>query len=588
MNEAQILPDDPRLTAYALGELDPADRTAIEAALQRDPALRRAVEEIRTAAVRLEAALAAETAREPLAPAMAPRATVEREYRHRRSWTRTLVGFPQFYYVVGGLAAAVFAVIVALREERPKTTLLAIDLTAPASETPTTGRGVRAAPPAAGPENAFVATTVQPRSALSLDAAASSFSMVRERLQRGTLPSRDAVQIEELLNAFPYRYVPPADSAPFAASLEVAEAPWAPEHRLVRIGVKARELASAERPALNLVLVVGGSAGSPDRWPVVQESIRRLVAQLRADDRVAIVAPSTRGDVALRVTAGSQQREILAAIDALSPATMADDARGLAAGYELARSNLIAGGLNRLVFCTHGDASATTPTAGLAGVVEGNAPSGVALTVLDFEAARDAGAALAQLAQKGRGRYGRIASPRDVAEMPADLLVPVAENASLHVEFNPATVSSYRLLGYEHPAAARGSSGETVDGVSVGAGRSFTALYEIVPASASVATRAADPGELLVAKINYREPAGTADRELAFPLLDTGGRFVDASAEFKFAAAVAEFGMLLRDSPHKGRSTWGDVMAWGATGTSGSDGRAEFVALARQAQNLMQ
>jgi Ca-activated chloride channel family protein len=584
MNEAEILPDDPKLTAYALGELDPADRAAIEAALRRDPALRRAVDEIRTAATRLQAAFAAETTPEPVAPVLSTPKTPASAFdrRHRRSWTRTLLGFPQFYYVFGGLAAACFAVIVALREERPKTTLIAIDLTGAASKAPSLERATRAAVQPDEPENTFVSTATQPRSTLALALENSSFSAVRDSLQRGALPPHDAVRTDEWLNAFPYRYTPPADSAPFAASLEVAEAPWAPGHRLLRIGLKARDLASPQRPALNLVLLVGAAAASPDRWPVVQASIRRLVTQLRADDRIAIVAPSARESIALPATAGSQQREILAAIDALSPAAAGDDTRGLTAAYALARSNLIAGGLNRIVFCTHADAGSGQGT-DLAGVVDENVPSGVALTVLDFDPAREAGASLAELAQKGRGRYGRIASPRDVAEVPAELLVPVAENASVQIEFNPARVSSYRLLGYERPSAARAGPAEAVAPVSIGAGHSFTALYEIVPAAG-----ATGPEELLVAKVSYREPAGTADRELAFPLVDMSGRFADASADFKFAAAIAEFGMLLRDSPHKGRSTWGDVIAWGAAGATDGDGRADFVSLARQARGLVQ
>ncbi|MGA3006493.1 MAG: von Willebrand factor type A domain-containing protein [Opitutaceae bacterium] len=746
MNDTKLSPDDPRLTAYALGELEGAERTAVEAMLKNDAAAQAAVEEIRATAQQIEAALAAEAA----APEIVPPITAKLLTPYAPA--RKLVPFP--YWLVGGLAAACLAVVLTLheqsavrlaRQERadlaarqeamdrkatihrvsmksaaptadkipsgytevilnspagannpPAQLAVADQPAAPANkqavESPaadetiklptfevtaskTTGyqaansvSGTRVntkiaelpfsisavsektmrdlggtrvdasgtavtnsagyvSPPRAvsgefnteayayHADNEFLSVAQNPLSTFALDVDTASYANVRRFLQAGQRPPADAVRIEELVNYFPYAYEAPRGEAPLAATLEVAAAPWAPAHRLVRIGLKARDVTAAARPAANLVFLidVSGSMDEPDKLPLLQQSLRLLLGQLRADDRVAIVTYAGESSLALPSTPASHRREIAEVLDALHAAGSTNGGRGLELAYDIAKANFITGGVNRVILATDGDFNVgLTDEGGLVRLVEEKARSGVELTALGFGTGNYKDAMFKQLADKGHGNYGYVDTPDEarklLAEQVGGTLVTVARDVKAQVEFNPAKVVAYRLIGYDDRVLKKEDfNHDAITAGEVGAGRTVTALYEIVPAGAEPpATPGVDAlkygkaerreprverpesAELLTVKVRYTPPEGGASRRLEFPLTDRGAAFAEASADFKFAAAVAGFGMILRDSPYKGSATWAAVEQWAGQGlgTDAGGWRAEFVGLVRQAGKL--
>lgn len=478
-------------------------------------------------------------------------------------------------------------------------------------------------------DNDFLAANENPLSTFSVDVDTASYANVRRFLTEGRLPPPDAVRIEELVNYFPYHYAPPAADKPnkdallepFSASMEVAEAPWAPTHRLVRIGLKGREVSTAARAAANLVFLldVSGSMDEPNKLPLVKESMRLLLGKLRADDRVAIVVYAGASGLALPSTPVAKSAEILGALDALTPGGSTNGAMGIELAYDIAKANFVSGGVNRVILCTDGDFNVGVTSEGdLTRLIEEKAKSGVFLTVLGFGMGNYKDATLEKLADKGNGNYGYIDSRREaeklLVEQVSGTLVTIAKDVKLQVEFNPAQVASYRLIGYENRLLKKEDfNNDAVDAGEINAGHTVTALYEVVLASQVMGEgsgamgtvdelkyqaggRVAMPSgqnrnstELLTLKVRYKEPAGTVSRKLEFPLTDGGARFGDASTDFKFAAAVAEFGMILRDSPHKGSATLTDVLAWAQAGSDNDAGgyRAEFVKLVQQAQVLM-
>jgi len=496
-------------------------------------------------------------------------------------------------------------------------------------------------------DNDFLGAADNPLSTFSIDVDTASYANVRRFLAQGQLPPADAVRIEELVNYFPYHYAGPATDKPnkdaqldpFAASMEVSDAPWAPGHRLVRIGLKGREVSTAARPAANLVFLldVSGSMDEPNKLPLVKESMRLLLGKLRPDDRVAIVVYAGASGLALPSTPVAQSREIVAALDSLEPGGSTNGAMGIQLAYDIAKANFVTGGINRVILCTDGDFNVGVTSEGdLTRLIAEKAKSGVFLTVLGFGMGNYKDATLEKLADQGNGNYGYIDSRREAEKLLVEqvngTLVTIAKDVKLQVEFNPAQVASYRLIGYENRLLKKEDfNNDAVDAGEIGAGHTVTALYEIVPAampqamgegSAAMGRPAVDPlkyqevrgqkpglssvqdrvsenrkskienrnsQELLTLKVRFKEPAGTVSRKLEFPLVDAGARFANASGDFKFAAAVAEFGMILRGSPHKGTGTLGDVQAWAEAGTDGDAGgyRSEFIGLVKQAEALL-
>jgi len=492
---------------------------------------------------------------------------------------------------------------------------------------------VPAAEPAAGSESyagvrelGFVEVESAPLSTFSIDVDTASYANLRRFIQAGQRPPRDAVRVEELINYFPYRYATPsADSAvPFAAQLSVASAPWRPAHRLVRVGIKGREFAPEARPAANLVFLidVSGSMSSANKLPLVKASLRQLLGRLRTDDRVAIVTYAGASGLALPSTPVSQREEILASLDRLESGGSTNGGMGIHLAYDIAKANFRPEGVNRVILCTDGDFNVgVTGREELLSLIQEKARARVFLTVLGFGMGNLKDATLEMLADKGNGAYGYIDSEREArklfVEQVQGTLATIAKDVKIQVEFNPARVASYRLVGYENRALAKEDfNNDQVDAGEVGAGHTVTALYEIVPVGAAVSgdeagearpevdplkygprkktapvRRAAPAGEteaaeLLTVKIRYKAPDADVSRKLEFPLVDRGARFESADADFRFAAAVAAWGMLLRGSPHAGSATYADVLRWAEGGLADDAGghRSEFLELVRLTQ----
>jgi Ca-activated chloride channel family protein len=490
------------------------------------------------------------------------------------------------------------------------------------------------------PESDFFRVRSAPLSTFSIDVDTASYANVRRFLDHGQRPPKDAVRVEEMVNYFNYRYAPPTKEVadPFAASVEIATAPWNPAHRLVRIGLKGREVATEDRPAANLVFLldVSGSMSAENKLPLVKESLRLLVEKLRADDRVAIVTYAGSSGLALPSTAAAQKKDILEALDDLRPGGSTNGAMGIQLAYDIAKANVIAGGTNRVILCTDGDFNVgMTSDGALTRLIEDKAKSGVFLTVLGFGMGNLKDSTLERLADKGNGNYGYIDSRAEahklLVEQAGGTLVTIAKDVKLQVEFNPALAQAYRLIGYENRALKKEDfNNDKADAGEIGAGHTVTALYEIVPARASapespngevdalryryehaaesgdagaqafVAKAAADasktgpqPGgkpseELLTLKIRFKEPTVDVSRKIEIPAIDTGAAFEAASKDFKFAAAVASLGLILRESAHIGKSDYDRVIAWAEAGKGDdADGRrGEFIELVRKARAL--
>ncbi len=461
-------------------------------------------------------------------------------------------------------------------------------------------------------DNAFLTVKDNPLSTFSIDVDTASYANVRRFLNNGQLPPKGAVRIEEMLNYFSYDYPQPAGDAPFSATMEVAACPWAPEHRLVRIGLRGRDLARSERPAVNLVFLidVSGSMSAPNRLPLVKQSLRLLVDQLRDEDRVAIAVYAGASGTVLEPTRDKQRMRH--ALDRLQAGGSTNGAAGIQLAYQLAEKSFIKSGTNRVILATDGDFNVgVTNQSELIDLIEKKAKSGVFLTVLGFGMDNLKDSTLEKLADKGNGNYGYIDTLLEAKKMLVEqmngTLFTIAKDVKIQVEFNPAQAAAYRLIGYENRVMAKEDfNDDKKDAGEIGAGHTVTALYEIVPAGAFApgVTQPVDElkysaekseirnqksemsPELLTLKLRYKQPDGDVSAKLEFPLTDRGETWEKSSRDFRWAAAVASFGMLLRDSPHKGRTTWDSALELAHEGKAedGTGYRAECIALLEKAR----
>lgn len=460
-------------------------------------------------------------------------------------------------------------------------------------------------------ENPFLAALDHPLSTFSIDVDTASYAKVRRYLlEAGEMPPPDAVRIEELINYFDYDYAPPEDDAPFAAHVEVTACPWQLKHRLVRIGLKGREISAAARPAANLVFLldVSGSMEPEDKLPRVRRAMRMLVEQLRENDRVAIVVYAAQSGVVLPSTTGFEKDRILAALDSLHAGGGTNGGDGIRLAYDIAQKNFQKDGVNRVILCTDGDFNVgTTSNAELERLIEERAKSGVFLTVLGFGMGNHNDELMEKLADKGNGNYGYVDSEAEarklLVEQAGGTLVTIAKDVKLQLEFNPRLVGAYRLIGYEDRLlAAEDFNNDQKDAGEIGAGHTVTALYELIPAGQPVAvppvdelkyqrpaslTEAAGGDELLMLKLKYKRPDGSQSlAPVVCTVHDAGQPFGAASADTQFAAAVAGFGLLLRDSQYKGDLTYDAVIeiASQAVGSNPHTRRAGFADLVRKAR----
>ncbi len=458
-------------------------------------------------------------------------------------------------------------------------------------------------------ESEFQTSREHPLSTFSIDVDTASYANVRRFLGENRLPPADAVRIEELVNYFAYAYAPPRGDAPFAVHTEVLGCPWEPSHRLVRIGLKAKEIPLAERPPSNLVFLVdvSGSMDMPDKLPLVKSALRLLVEKLDEDDRVAIVVYAGSSGLVLSGTTGDRKSEILAAIDRLEAGGSTNGGAGIELAYRIASEGYRRGATNRVILATDGDFNVGVTSHGeLTRLIEEKAKSGVFLSVLGFGTGNLKDATMEQLADRGNGNYAYIdtinEAKKALVEQLTGTLLTVAKDVKLQVEWNPARAASYRLVGYENRLLApEDFRDDSKDAGEIGAGHSVTALYEVIPAGAEADGRPVDPlkyqtprelaskgGELLTLKLRYKSPEGHESMPLEYVVADPGASFASASADSRFAAAVAAFGMVLRESPHRGQATLDAVIAMAeeAGAESADEHRREFVALARKARAL--
>jgi Ca-activated chloride channel family protein len=459
-------------------------------------------------------------------------------------------------------------------------------------------------------DNPFLAVSVNPLSTFSIDVDTASYANVRRFLTSGQLPPKDAVRIEELVNYFRYDYPEPEGDAPFSISTEVGRCPWKPEHRLVLVGLRGRSLDEESLPPRNLtfLLDVSGSMSSPDKLPLLKRAMGVLVDSLREEDHVAIVVYAGASGLVLPPTSGAGKGEIRAALESLRAGGSTAGGAGIELAYRVASDSYIDGGINRVVLATDGDFNVGTSSEGdLIRLIEDKRETGVFLSVLGFGQGNLQDSKMEKLADHGNGNYSYIDSFREARKVlgteAGGTLVTIAKDVKIQVEFNPARVKAYRLIGYENRALrAEDFADDRKDAGEIGAGHTVTALYEIVPVGVEIDLPAVDPlkyqrpaavspesrsEELLTVKLRHKEPNGTRSRLTSVAVRDVEPG-TEPSANLRFSAAVAAFGMLLRDSEHKGSASWAQVidLARGAVGPDPEGHRTEFVVLARNAETL--
>jgi Ca-activated chloride channel family protein len=429
------------------------------------------------------------------------------------------------------------------------------------------------------------------------------------------LPIPDQVRIEEMVNYFPYAYPPPTGDNAFAASVEIAGCPWNEGHRLARIGLKGKEIRREKRPLANLVFLldVSGSMNEPNKLPLLKAALKLMVEQLGENDRVAIVVYAGAEGLALPSTSCDRKEAILSALDGLAAGGSTNAGAGIELAYEQAVGHFIEGGTNRVILCTDGDFNVgVTRREDLAKLIREKARSKVFLSVVGFGEGNLKDATMEQLADLGDGNYAYIDSLQEarkvLVEQMSGTLVTIAKDVKIQVEFNPAHVGAYRLIGYENRVlAAADFADDAKDAGEIGAGHAVTALYEIVPPGAVAEAEEAGPlkyakpakpegvepdpaasPESLTVKIRFKAPEGDVSKLIEAGFVDEGRGASEASGEFRFAAAVASFGMLLRDSPHKGDSSYEGVVELADAGLADdpSGRRKEFVDLVRTAREL--
>ncbi|WP_165247780.1 YfbK domain-containing protein [Paludisphaera soli] len=461
-------------------------------------------------------------------------------------------------------------------------------------------------PPAAEPvaavaENPFVLVGQEAVSTFSIDVDTASYSIVRRSLmQQNRLPAPDEVRIEEMLNYFPYQDPPPPATSPdpFAIRVEVARCPWNAGNRLARIGIVGKPIVQEARKPSNLVFLVdvSGSMDQPNKLPLVQWGLQKLVEELGENDRVAIVVYAGSSGLVLPSTSCLNKAEILARIEELRAGGSTNGGAGIQLAYDLAASNFINEGVNRVILATDGDFNVgVTSQDELVRLIESKAkgPKPVFLTVLGFGMDNLKDGTLEKLADKGNGHYAYIDGPEEahkvlVEEMGATLDV-IAKDVKIQVEFKPEQVKAYRLVGYENRVMANEDfANDQKDAGEIGAGHHVTALYEIVPAQAEDRPAEAASADSFVVRLRYKKPEGNVSALIERPVADRGLDYSEASDDFKFASSVAAFGMLLRRSPSVGTLTYSGVieLASPTLAHDPSGYRKEFLGLVQKARDL--
>ncbi len=453
-----------------------------------------------------------------------------------------------------------------------------------------------------------------PVSTFSLDVDTGSYSNVRRFLAAGHRPPEDAVRVEELINYFPYDYPSAGGEHPFGVRTDLAPCPWNSSHWLLRVAVRASEVGASEIPPSNLVFLVdvSGSMEDTNKLPLLRSSLKLLVAQLRAEDRVSFVVYAGREAVVLEPTPGDQHVRIERAIDDLVAGGSTAGEAGIRLAYRMARQAFIEHGINRVLLATDGDFNVgVTDFQQLKDLVEHERESGVQLSTLGFGTGDYNEQLMEQLADAGNGSYAYIDTLAEGRKVLVDqmhsTLVTVAKDVKVQVEFNSSAVQEYRLIGYENRVLAREDfNNDRIDAGDVGAGQSVTALYELTPVGAvpsvdplrygaasngpapAAGTASSGGDEIAFVKLRYKQPHATTSRLVEVPIAKStlAASFEKAADDFRFAAAVAGFGQLLRGGKRTGAWSWDDVLQT-ASASRGADEfgyRSEFLSLVRMAR----
>lgn len=461
-------------------------------------------------------------------------------------------------------------------------------------------------------ENLFQDAKKSPLTTFSIDVGRAAYSNVRRLLNLGQFPQRDMVRIEEMINYFDYDYAQPKGDHPVAIHTELSDSPWNKGLKLLHIGLQAKTIPTDDLPASNLVFLidVSGSMNAANKLPLVKEAFKLLVNQLRPSDRVAIVVYAGAAGVVLPSTAGNQTSTIKDALDKLSAGGSTAGGEGIRLAYKIAQENFVKNGNNRVILASDGDFNVGVSSEGeLQQVVEEKRKSGVYLSVLGFGMGNYKDNKMETIADKGNGNYAYIDNLQEAQKVFVHefggTMFTVAKDVKLQLEFNPKFVKGYRLIGYENRMMKNEEfNDDTKDAGEMGSGHTVTALYEIIPVGVESAylakvddlkyqkttepTTAAQSNELLTLKLRYKQPDSNKSRLMEVAVLDTHIPFEKTSDSFRFAASVAEWGLLLRDSDFKGAATYQQVIenAKKALAKDHEGYRSEFVRLVQLAQSL--
>ena len=459
-------------------------------------------------------------------------------------------------------------------------------------------------------ENPFLEVVRAPLSTFSIDVDTAAYANVRRYLNDGQLPPKSAVRIEELINYFEYDYPQPIGDVPFAVYPEVAECAWNPNHKIVHIGLQGKKVSMEDTPPSNLVFLidVSGSMQPSDRLPLLKDSLPYLVNQLTSKDRVSIVVYAGSGGLVLPSTSADNKGEILSAIENLKTGGSTNGGAGIQMAYRIAQENFIQGGNNRVILATDGDFNVgLSGDSELVNLIENKRQSGVFLSVLGVGTGNLNDSMMEKLADKGNGNYSYIDSMEEarkaLGRQASGTLYTIAKDVKIQVEFNPAKVAGYRLIGYENRLLAdRDFNDDTKDAGEIGAGHTVTAIYEIIPAGQKIENPGVDDlkyskvepsntnfsAELMTVKLRYKEPKEDQSKLMSIGVLDRNYSIENASENVRFASAVAQFGLLLRDSRYKGNASFANIqnLASSALGNDFRNYRNEFLGLVNKAKNL--
>jgi len=453
-------------------------------------------------------------------------------------------------------------------------------------------------------ENSFLLALDNPLSTFSIDVDTASYSNIRRFINSNQFPYKDAVRIEEMINYFSYDYPLPRDNHPFSIYTEISTCPWNDAHRLIHIGLQGRKLESRELPPSNLVFLldVSGSMSPASKLPLLQQAFKLLVKELGANDRISIVVYAGAAGLVLPSTEATNKDAIIGAIDRLNAGGSTAGGAGIKLAYKVAEENFIQEGNNRIILATDGDFNVgVSSTSELVRMIEDYRKKGIFLTILGFGMGNYKDGRMEQLADKGNGNYYYIDNLMEAKKVFVNdmrgTLFTIAKDVKLQIEFNPAKVKAYRLIGYENRLLNKEDfADDTKDAGELGAGHTVTALYEIIPYGSQeevpgvddlryqdnrISPKAFKSKEIMTLKLRYKKPDGKKSKLIVHPLKDRDISLARTSESFKFSAAVAAFGMLLHDSEFKGDSTYKSVLNLARDG-KGKDAfgyRSEFIQL---------